>query len=113
MKIRSFWACFFGFASLLFYLIFLLIFRFVEFSCQHMLGLFSVKLPIFGLIFEFTCLFLQNNLASPYTVDEMYVYVRLAASYNKNIVSNFPYAYLLRMMRATDFSQQCLTLKLK
>jgi len=40
MKICSFWACFFGFTSLTFYLIFLLIFRFVEFSCQRMLGLF-------------------------------------------------------------------------
>jgi len=39
-KICSFWACFFGFTSLTFYLIFLLIFRFVEFSCQRMLGLF-------------------------------------------------------------------------
>jgi len=40
MKICSFWACFFGFTSLTFYLIFLLIFRFVGFSCQRMLGLF-------------------------------------------------------------------------
>jgi len=39
-SICSFWACLFGLASLLFYLIFLLIFRFVEFSCQCMLGLF-------------------------------------------------------------------------
>ena len=31
---------FFRFASLLFYLIFLLIFRFIEFSCQRLLGLF-------------------------------------------------------------------------
>jgi len=47
MKICSFWACFFGFASLLFYLIFLLIFHFVEFSCQRMAGLF------YGLITDF------------------------------------------------------------
>jgi len=40
IKICSFWAWFFGFTSLTFYLIFLLIFRFVEFSCQRMLGLF-------------------------------------------------------------------------
>jgi len=46
MKICSFWACFFGFASLLFYLFFLLIF-FVEFSCQRMAGLF------YGLITNF------------------------------------------------------------
>jgi len=31
---------FFGFTILVFYLIFLLAFRFVEFSCQPMLGLF-------------------------------------------------------------------------
>jgi len=40
VKICSFWACFFGFATMIFYLIFLLIFRLVEFSCQRILGLF-------------------------------------------------------------------------
>ena len=39
VKICSFWACIFEFASLLFCLIFLLIFRFVEFSCQRTLGM--------------------------------------------------------------------------
>ena len=63
-EICSFWTSFFGFASLFFYLILLLIFRFVEFSCQRMLGLFFGKFPIFGLFFKFSCLFLQNNLAS-------------------------------------------------
>jgi len=46
VKICSFWACFFGFATLIFYLIFLLIFRFVEFFSQRILAFFSVKLPI-------------------------------------------------------------------
>ena len=63
MKICSFWACLFGFASLLCYLILLLIFRFVWFQCQRMLAGFSVKLPVLGLFFKFTCLLLQNNLA--------------------------------------------------
>jgi len=74
LLLKAYWACFCEnllilglfsrFATLLFYLIFLLIFRFVEFSCQRILGLFLVKLPIFGLFFKFTCFFLQNNLAS-------------------------------------------------
>jgi len=48
--LKAYWACvcekflifglFFGFATLIFYLIFLLIFRFVEFSCQNILDLF-------------------------------------------------------------------------
>jgi len=41
---------FFGFASLLIYLIFLLIFRFVEFSCQRMLGLFFGEITGFWLV---------------------------------------------------------------
>jgi len=58
-------SCFIGFAFLTFYFIFLLIFRFVEFSCQACWADFSVKLPIFGLFFKFTSLFLQNNVSSP------------------------------------------------
>jgi len=52
MKICSIWACFLGFASLLFYLILLLIFRFVEFSCQHLLGLFFGEITYFRLVFQ-------------------------------------------------------------
>ena len=40
VKICSFWASFFGFATLILYLIFLLIFRFADFSWQRILGLF-------------------------------------------------------------------------
>ena len=59
------WACFFGFASLLLYLICLLVLCFLNFPTKRKLGLFfSVKLPILGLFFKFTCLFLQNKLAS-------------------------------------------------
>jgi len=47
MKICSLWACFFGFASLLFYLLLLLVFRFVEFSSQDKLGLFFVEITYF------------------------------------------------------------------
>jgi len=52
MKICSFWACFFRLTSPLFYLILLLIVRFVEFSCQHMLGLFFVEITNFWLVFQ-------------------------------------------------------------
>jgi len=52
MRICSFWACFFRVAFLLFYLILLLIFRFVEFSCQRMLGLFFGEITYFWLVFQ-------------------------------------------------------------
>ena len=53
MKIFSFSAsCFFWFASLLVYLIFLLIFHFAEFSCQCMLGLFYGLITNFWLVFQ-------------------------------------------------------------
>jgi len=52
MKICSFWACFFGFAFLLSYLLLLLIFRFVEFSSQDKLGLFFVEITYFWLVFQ-------------------------------------------------------------
>jgi len=52
MKICSFWTCFFGFASLLFHLILLLTFRFVEFSCQRLLGLFFGEITYFSLVFQ-------------------------------------------------------------
>ena len=52
VKIWSFWACFFGFATLLFYLIYLLIFRFVAFSCQNMLGLFFDQITYSWLVFH-------------------------------------------------------------
>jgi len=64
LKICSFWACFCGFASLLFYLIFLLIFILLKFPANAWWPCFMVYLPIFGLFSKFTCLFLQNNLAS-------------------------------------------------
>jgi len=64
VKICSFWACFFGFATRNFYLIFLLIFDLLHFPASAFWACFSVKLPIFGLFFKFTCLFLQNTLAS-------------------------------------------------
>jgi len=50
-KIFSFWACVFTLASLLFHLILLLIFRFVEFFCQHILGLFFSEITNFWLVF--------------------------------------------------------------
>jgi len=50
LLLKAHWACFcenflilglfFGFATLILYSLFLLIFRFVEFSCQHILGFF-------------------------------------------------------------------------
>jgi len=43
---------FFGFATVLFYLICLLIFRFVAFSCQRMLGLFFGQIAYFWLVFH-------------------------------------------------------------
>jgi len=52
MKICSIWACFLGFASPLFCLILLLIFRFVELSCQRMLGLFFGEITYFCLVFQ-------------------------------------------------------------
>jgi len=52
MKIWSFSACFFRFASLLVYLIFLLMFRFVEISCQRMLGLFYGLITDFWLVLQ-------------------------------------------------------------
>jgi len=52
VKILSFWACFFGFVTMLFCLIYLLIFRFVAFSCQRMLGLFSGQITYFWLVFH-------------------------------------------------------------
>jgi len=56
---------FFGLASLLLYLICLLVLCFLNFPTKRKLGLFfTVKLPILGLFFKFACLFLQNNLAS-------------------------------------------------
>jgi len=51
VKISSFWACFFRFASLHFYLIFMLIFCFTDFFCQHMLGLFFGLITYFWLAF--------------------------------------------------------------
>jgi len=36
----------------------------VNFSANAFWVCFSVKLPIFGLFFKFTCLFLENNLGS-------------------------------------------------
>jgi len=60
MKICSFWACFFGFASLLFHLILLLIFRFVEFSCQRLMGLFSGEITYFWLVFQICLLVFAN-----------------------------------------------------
>jgi len=38
----------------------------LNFLAKRMLACFSVKLPILALFFKFTCLFLQNNLASLY-----------------------------------------------
>ena len=72
---KAFWARFYEILLILgllfriclpfFYVIFLLTFRFVEKKAANAYGAcFSVKLPIFGLFFKFTCLFLQNNLAS-------------------------------------------------
>jgi len=52
MKICSFWACSFAFPSLLSYLIFLIIFCFVEFSCQRMLDLFFGEITYFWLVFQ-------------------------------------------------------------
>ena len=53
---------------LFFCLIFLLIYYFVECSFQTVStcrAWFSVKLPILGLFFKFTCLFLQNVVCPP------------------------------------------------
>jgi len=36
----------------------------LNFPANAFWACFSVKLPIFGLFFKFTCLFLENNLAS-------------------------------------------------
>ena len=68
MKICLFWVCFLRICLPTVYLIFLLIFRFVELSCQSMLGLFYGLIHDFGLFFKSTCLFLQNNLASLQTM---------------------------------------------
>jgi len=46
MKICSFWACFFGFASLLFYLLLLLIFLFVEITYFWLV--FQIYLLVFA-----------------------------------------------------------------
>jgi len=48
MKICSFCACFFVFASLLFYLIF----HFGKYSCQRMVGLFYGLITYFWLVFQ-------------------------------------------------------------
>ena len=66
VKICSFWACLFGFATLIFYLIFLLIFFvLLKFPANAFGLLFRLNyLCMFVLFFKFTCLFLQNNLES-------------------------------------------------
>jgi len=74
----AYWACFYESLLILglffsdclppLFLIFLLIFRFGEFSCQHMLGLFYGLITDFWLVFQIYCLFLQNNLASLQTM---------------------------------------------
>ena len=56
--------CFFGFASLFLWVTYLLVFALLNFSIKPILGLFSIKLPNLFLHVKFTCLFLQNNLAS-------------------------------------------------
>jgi len=63
LLLKAYWACFceilvslglffFRFATMLFYLIYLLIFRFVAFSCQRMLGLFFRQITYFWLVFH-------------------------------------------------------------
>jgi len=60
LKICSFWACFFGFAYLLYYLIFLLIYHFVEFSFQRMMGLFFGEIAYFLHVFQIFFLFFRK-----------------------------------------------------
>ena len=71
---------------------------------------FSVKLPVFGLFFKFTCLFLQNNLASLISSDLRCTALWQVLHSQKSKVESKEYCLYIFCQEMTTFYRRCFLL---